>query len=235
MQKILMILDQASLSLCKIQIAWWKLSSTCCFGCNEIHPVIRDIQAGLWENVSFAVASNLAVQRSLSAFVFWLALCLLSIDYRNILAGSRFVFIWQKMCVGSGARGQGGRAGALSLSLAPSLSFQSKQQEEVVNHSNVLSRNSDQQGEQRTHTHTTYGVSLQSAQRHFNQWKRANDTRSPITASHRKYTYHTSSLYCIQITFTCCFSLWCCLIIFWQKIIIYIFFIYISIISILYF
>lgn len=113
-----------------------------------------------------------------------------AIDYRNILAGSRFVFISQKMCGGSGARGQGGRAITLSLSLSLtlSLSFQSKQQEEVVNHSNVLSRNSDQQGEQHTHTHThispPYGGSLQSAQRRFNQCKRANDTRSPITASH---------------------------------------------------
>ncbi len=125
-----------------------------------------------------------------------------AIDYRNILAGSCFVFIWQKMCGGRGARGQGD-----GPALTPSLSFQSKQQEEVVNHSNVLSRNSDQQGEQRTHTHshtcthththkhTTYGVSLQSSQRRFNQWKRANDTRSPITASHRKHTYHTSFLY----------------------------------------
>lgn len=160
MQKILMILNQASLSLCKIQIAWWKLSSTCCFGCNEIHPVIRDIQAGLWENVSFAVASNLAVQRSLSAFVFWLALCLLSIDYRNILAGSRFVFIWQKMCGGSWARGQGD-----GPALTPSLSFQSKQQEEVVNHSNVLSCNSDQQGKQRTHMNTQHTLGVYSRHR----------------------------------------------------------------------
>lgn len=58
-----------------------------------------------------------------------------AIDYRNILAGSRFVFIWQKMCGGRGARGQGD-----GPALTPSLSFQPKQQEEVVNHSNVLSR-----------------------------------------------------------------------------------------------
>lgn len=148
-------------------------------------PVCERMWVLLWHQIW--LSSDL----SQLLFSDWLSACS-AIDYRNILAGSRFVFIWQKMCGGSGARGQGRRAGALSLLLAPSLSFQSKQQEEVVNHSNVLSRNSDQQGEQRTHTQHTAGV----YSRHKDALISENGPMTPDPQSqpvtentHRHYTF----------------------------------------------
>lgn len=111
----------------------------------------------------------------------WLSACS-AIVYRNILAGPRFVFISQRIWGRSGAWGQGERAS--SVYLARSLSLQSKQQEEVVNHGNVLSRNSEQQGE--WHAHTRFIRTVHSSQkRRFNQWKWTNGTRSPIAANHK--------------------------------------------------